>query len=577
MAEPATRGTAPSNMDNELRKMAEFFAQRVEATHHIALGLEQDFARSPEGKEAEYLKRTVLERSIDNVEHFIEYMVAGTPEKRGVHHLISFLENPPKDMARDEELVKRMKRLAEEMEKAKLPETDELRHYTELKRLISQLRDTADIHEFMGKFNNLLRSAAAYPGTFVARKVKSRSGEDIPAIIRMENFGFTTVLLKFMLSRLFRPDQRDMALRVIGRQDFKELVGNMAAKLKEGEDKVRSEIKRCFPDDIETDQINNLRAFTTAVAIEQKKSIFMKLIAELGNEQFAGTIRKMCGKKGKEKADPEIVKKIANQIIGMGRDDVKKKVEDAAKAELSEAVDKTLKGMEESVEKERKKFFDLISKRVDELQEAHAKSLKKVEEMDIRLQSAAKETALPGEIAASNVFEIKKVEESLDGFMQRAFDIMSVVRARIVLQDFAENRLDQGAAAAKMNIILSAGIGEGFFRDEVATMLNALSSPPEEFAKVVSHTDRINATLKAQLPEIIRRMRGLSEKTVKFADEFDGMGDEWEYQLKRSYAASMEEMRRLRKMGIDEERYSYEGHDFGEGHEFDYDEPREAA
>ncbi|MBU2561954.1 MAG: hypothetical protein KKD17_06685 [Nanoarchaeota archaeon] len=565
MAEPAmqetrqgtSQGTMQGNIDAEKRKKAEFLGHRADFTHHLADVLEEDFAKSPEGKEAAYLKRTVLERSIDTSEHFVEYVVAGTPGDRGVHHLISFLENPSQGMAKDEALVKRMRKLADEMEKAKLPGPDELKHYTQLKRLILQLGDTADIHEFIVNFNNLLRSAAAYPETLVAKKVKSRSSKEIPAIIRMENFEFTAVLLKLMLSRLFMPDQRDMALRVIGRQDFRDLAGKMAAKLKIGEGDVLSYIKKCFPLDQETDDRTNIIAFTNDVAREQKKDIFIMLITELGNEPFADAIRKMCGSKGKEKADPEVVKKIANQIIGMNTNDVKRKVEHAAKAELVEAVEKTLKGMEDSVEDERKKFVKLISDRVDELQEAHSKNLKRIENQSKALEAAGERLAVPMELAMEDYAEIKKIEGSMGEFMQRAIDVTGLIYARLTLQSLEEHEIDPGTTIAELNRLISAGMS-GFFLEEVVRMRDAVSMPPEEYHQAMARADKLIEKLKAQVPQIISSMRRLSEKGVRVSTEFEGLRGESEYELESGYKEALDALNELKRMKLDKERYREE-------------------
>jgi hypothetical protein len=471
----------PEELEKELKKKGTFIFQRIEALGHLMKGLEKEFAKSPEGKEVFYLK-SLLEHYINKIENFLVEFITGEPGKRGIDHVIQGLEHPASEVKPDKKLIDELKKLSEEVKKIKAEKT--------------------------------------------------------PRMVEFENFEFAVVIWKFILSRIYRPDQETKARHIIGPQRFEEIDRKIAEKLNIDVGKFKKEFAACFPKEKEDENMTNLIAFANKVANERNDNIFIKLLREVGQKRYADLLIKQFGKKGAVKTDPKTVNAIANLITRIDNKAAKEKVKAAAKKELETALGK-----------ERDKFAKVINARIKELEKKFAKDLAELRKMYDDLSSAGKEIIKAKVSAANYAKKIDDLEKSRYDYNIRASDILLIQNAQVFFRLFMTGDIDEAKLNSKIDAIIAKKPSE-FAVKAINGMRERLRArkPLKEF-------DDFITKLVAQMPSISAYRQKTAKEIERIVPKIKDAQHVLKFYLTHADAKALQIWRKLHKMGIKLEMY----------------------
>jgi hypothetical protein len=545
----------------EMQRMAEFVAEATDMIHHLKAVLDQKFAETPEGKEAIYLK-DIVDHYVNILENFLGRLVSGEPGKRGIDEVIRGIEHPESEVKPDEKLLKELKSLAKEMEKVKLPDLQEWQYHVSLKHDLEKLSPSPDIHKFINAFNNLLVNATKYPETDVAKAIKERSTKQIPKTIELENFEFAVSIWKFILSRIYRPDQEAKAKEIIGSQKFEGIGEKIAEKLGISVDEFKGHTAECFPKEQEDNNMTNLRAFTAKIAEQGKKNIFMRTLRQIGQEKYAEMLINQCGKKGAVRTDPKTVNAIANLITKIDTVTAREKAELAARDEISHMVSELLEKMKAAITKEKEKFAKVLNSRIKELKEKHAKKLAEVSKMMKELNQSVKDVLLTITAADNITKNIHQLEKAQHDYNIRTSDILLIIKARTMLAQRSIGDIDEAQLKAELDKIISRRPSP--FAAEMINRIRDLIDrqarneiTADNFYKTLENIDAFIKQLLSQITTIRASQQKSADKVVDLAAKFEDMEYNLGTNLPLVNKSATEKVRTLRKMKI-EGRYTHQ-------------------
>jgi hypothetical protein len=545
---------------NKILKLRDFIIARGEAMYHLSGMLSKEFAESPEGKEAAYLMG-IVRHYLNKIDNFLRYVLSGEPGNKGINHIINGLQHPDSEVKPDEKLIKALEKFAKEIEKIKVPDWKELKHYHDLKEKVTALKPIPDIHEFIGWFKGLLREAMLYEETSVAKTIKEKSPKKIPHSIELEDFEFAVTVWKYILSKLYEPEEAARAREIFGSETFEGAEEKMATKLNKSIDDFRKEVAACFPEEREKG-ITNLTAFSAKVADEGDKNIFMILLKGLGQARYANIIAKEFGKKGHEIADPMTVKHIALVIKKLGKEDVREKIEIAARDELTEMITALLRTMRKSIEGARDDFRKILVSRIDDLKKDHAKKLKEIEDMEKKLASETKNTLYVAAAGHNIVEEVVSLLKSQNGYCVREADILALYQTRLAFSMFQHGNIDQTK--------LDANIAEVMFKrpsEFAVNIINHMRSlftkaanneiSAEEFTNMLKRIDEAITSLGKQIEAVVHGQKMASDKIVELSRKGAAYNRTVESDLQRISKLASANMEDIHNMGVDE-KYRHE-------------------
>ncbi|MBW2968214.1 hypothetical protein KY362_07045 [Candidatus Woesearchaeota archaeon] len=419
--------------EERMRKVGEHASVTGGRLHHNIEDLKRQFADTPEGVEAVFLEK-ILEAYIKNRANFLAHFISGEPGKRGIDLLIQGLEHPQSKVKPDKKLLKQLKKMGKKLHRLKLPTYEEWNHYNTLEHEIHELRPNPKLHEFVEQFMVLHKKAMKYPETPVAKIMLRRNPKITPHMMQLENFELMMFVYKFLLSRLYRPDQESQARNLLG-HDFmqdKEALDNMFRRVKMTLDGFLSEAQKCFAKEREDENMSNIRALAAAMTSQGNKIIFARMLTAAGLPAQAKALVASFGSKGKQRTDPNTANKIAIRINTMQNRSVEQKVEMAAAKELFTFVFRTVEYMQKLIEAARKAFEKVLTRRIKELHRKHAKELTAFRKMDAKFSQRTTEVlcaAASGDALAGRINQARAAKQQ--NYL-RASDILAVKQARLI-------------------------------------------------------------------------------------------------------------------------------------------------
>ncbi|MFH1064166.1 MAG: hypothetical protein V1729_03740 [Candidatus Woesearchaeota archaeon] len=545
---------------DEARKMAEFIAQRSETLYHLKNKLGEDFAKSPEGKEALFLK-DVLEHYVKKFENFLAHFISGKQGRRGIDTLISGLEHPQSQVKPDKILIDSLKRSASEADKAGLLHWEQFNHYGKIKQDARTLRPLSDIHVFIAHFNELLVRACGYEQATVAQAIKKRSQKDLPNMITLENFEFAITAWKFIFAHLYRPDQESKAMDILGSQKFDGFEDEVARRLKIDAGAVKKAEQVCFPKEKEDNDISNLMAFAKSVAEEGDKNLFIRMLKATGQVKYADMLKGQFGKKGAVRADPKTVNALAALITRIDNESAREHAEIAARDELVMSITSMLKITRHQVEKEQEKFVKIIAGRVHQLEHTHAKNLEKVNEMYTSIATVDKELLEAVAVKETLMGKFDELDKARKDGYRRTLDILSVTRARLVTKQFMMSSINREKLDSEMQDVLSKKRSD-FAKDAVNKMWHTVIKriqgeiDQERFDAAMKDMDLFIDKLNSQIPAITQRESRITDETVTTMETLVDTQYVIDFELKQANDETTADTRKLKKIGIDFERIS---------------------
>ncbi len=535
----------------ELKKDMEFSTERTEAMEHLISMKEQDFKNTPEGREAAFLK-DVLEHYIDNDDNFLAHFVSGQPGQRGVDRLISGLEHPESEIKPDEKLLKKLRSLADDMKKKKMPDAEEVHFFRELAKRLKEIGHSSDHAGFVRDFEALVGEVSRYPDTEIAKQVKKFSGKDLPKTVRMNNWVRIIRLWDYIGLRLTEGKKLPPKMEEFEHTFPHTLEG--IGSVKEFREKTG------LVSDPEDKEWTNWKNLQKELKSKGKKHPLVRLLDEVGQQSQAEDILIEGAKKGRNY--------VLNQLDMFNRkinsEDALKKVQAAAVGEMVGKIESMLAGFKKEIEKERQKFDDVLSSRIEELRKKHSKELHELEKMKGEIEELSRLTILPATLGVQDYDDIKEMRSNRARDISMIMDILRVARARIMIRDFEEGKMDEPDLVRELE-----GFGGRCLNDFAKEAISRMRTVHErkmgnamtldDYNKAMANFDDYILKLLDRMGQISGEVKGYCNRLVKTAKEMENMQYESEYQLERWYDRTRRGMRQIRSMDMPyEERYERE-------------------
>jgi hypothetical protein len=549
-----TISTGP--VDSEVVKRGEFIASVSETARHAVAALRRKFEESPEGKEAAYLESDVLKGIVDD-ETFLERFLGGSPGRRGINQLISYLKESGGQIAKDEKLAKKLQKLADDVEKRKLPDVNELRYFARLEREVRDMSLSSDLRNFTKQFQELLAKSTEYKDSAVAVKVLEEPPRGMPNRIILENYRNALLTWQLIQSRLVLPHA---PFDFTDKEKFTENLARLAKK--NGAKDLWAAAG--LPNDAELEQwsseASNWVNFDKAVKEKRKNYVFFELLAKSGQADAAEEILLKNINEGRERF-LHLLDMYIHKMVSRSEMD---RVKSDAVQEYTKIIADMLAEMRKTIHEERKVFVEEISDRVTELKSEHAKKLKEAEEIEQRIETPTKKAEVFSKICEYELQDVEKIDGSIRSNIFRAFSIMKVMRARQALQRRMLNVIDDSQFNRVIGELMSSG-PEVFAINMIRVMkerfdaMQGGSLTGERFQQEMKKVDDAIDNLKLQqLPYVQMHLLDECDRQVERSDEFSIMRDRSRRELDRSYDESLDGLRRLRRLGLEGERYSYD-------------------
>jgi len=544
------------------KRMAQFIAQRAEALPHLIKIMQDEFAQSPEGKEAKYLTG-IHDGYLKSYDNFLLHFISGKPGDRGVDKLIVGLEHPSSEIKPDKSLLARLKKQADRMKKLSVPDWNEWQHYEFLRQDLLKLGTTQDIHAFITKFNELLVRATQYPHTDVSKAIMAKSAKVTPKIMMLENLEMIVAAWKLLFSRLYRPDQQALATQVLGNQDLERAVQAMARKLNISVDEFKRKVNLEFPKEREDENMTNQIAFATKVVNEGKKNLFVVIFRETGHLQSAELLLKQFGSKGKIVTNPKTAEIFAEAIGRIEGPQVKEKVERAATAELGLMITDMQGKMRKELTTEMKQFADIISGRIKEIEKKHAKKLLELKKMNQDLSRVNKELLHNAEAGTELLERMANLQKSRYEYLVRSKDITLVMKTRLLLIKYIGRTITDAELDIGFKDIYEKKPSD--FAVRLITNLQSLFTAKakgqmtqEEFDKKLSQIDDFIKKLGDQTPAIISHQEKIAQEMEDIETSLKGIQFVVDIDLKKANSMATDDVKKIGK-SVDVEKYRVVG------------------
>jgi len=545
---------APRDSDAKLIRMRDFLASEAETIRHVEKALHKRFSESPEGKEAEHWN-SVVKHYIDILENFAAHLIAGKKGERGIDSIITGLLHPDSEIRPPKKFIDQLRKLADDAEKMKLPEFREWKHYDALAHEIHMLPALPDIHEFLARFNDLLKRTVEYPENKAALTIKRKDPKKMGKIIELENLELAVGFWKLILSRLYRPEQEGKAREIIGSVDEGAIAKKIANKLGIKVDEFHAHFMEAFPQEREDADMTNLRAFANKVVAGGKKNAIMRALTAIGQDRYATLLMKQFGKKGAVKTDPKTVNYISAFIKKLSQPATREQIELGAKQELESIIRTMLRDMKKDLAKMRDRFGKVFRVRIKELKKAYAKNLADVEKIDKSVSNIAK-TALQAATSGNNIVKkAMQLNKTRHDYYVRASDILTLMRARILFTQSIIGGIDEKTRDAEVNGLIRREPSD-FAIKIIGNLVQAFQQfkegkiTLEERDKRVRKIDLFISDLSKQVDAICDHQVRTSEEIAKLSGDAEDMQLAVDIKLKEGVKEATKGARKIDKMGI---------------------------
>lgn len=350
---------------------------------------ENEFDKTAEGREVIYLQ-DVIKHYLSDLEAFLGKFVSISQEhgKSGALRIAEILEHEDHGLKPDKKLVNYLEEFATRTAKSRA--FNDYRFYVSYKSLLERLEDLkteTDIHDFIQKFNWILVDALKIEGSPIAELLKERKTKKgqkkLSRTIALERYEITLLLLKFMLSMLHFPEQKNTVHQLVGNADFSNIVEKLGRALNWSQADInegKQQISEAFDTQGKNDPVQKLVVFSTAVKNHGKKFIFVRGLLESGKfaKEIAHDIMEFSVDGNKIKADPKLVKLIGFKLDQLSKPHVKAKIENDAKDEIGEMLTEFIKDMKKVWEKELASTKKIFEERIKAIRKQHEDELKEL-------------------------------------------------------------------------------------------------------------------------------------------------------------------------------------------------------
>jgi hypothetical protein len=525
--------------------MAEFVAVTAEEIHLAQRKLEEDFAKTPEGLEVAFL-RSIIEHYLDNLANFLVHFISGEQGKRGVDELVEGLRHPASQVKTDERLIAQLDKLARKVKKENLPDFDEWRHYERLLAYLKGLAADDDISRFISQFRSLLEQAKRYEKTEAAKVIARNSVKEMPRRAELENYKIAFLVWKFVYSRLVLPPQM--------LEESKEFEQAIATKAGMGVEKFRKESG--LLNEAEDDNWTNFKAFSAIMLKSPKKSPVLKLLAKLGEKDQASEILRGSLNQGR----PKFMDALKARLERMRSRAELERVELAARDELAKLVSDMVERMRAGLEDERKKFVELLSSRIKDLESEHAKELARVRKMRESVD-AKMERILSSFAAIENSAGLfTSLEEQRRVNDEALADFRAIIAADTACLDLLSGAIEEKAFDDGIDKLVSARSGRKV-SDTLSNMKQVMSSVREgrlPLDRAKEWVDKVFRSAMDSLKVIISRREHIDAELVRNEQDWNRQMEFADSSITGADEELTRDVRELGRRGMDIKRFEEE-------------------